>query len=242
MDTQTKNTNIRDIIGRLDIFQECNATFLDTLAQQSKTQHLKKGQVLIVHEDKAKRFYIISKGLVKLYRETLNGTQAVIDITAKNNIFGETSIFHNNTHPYSAEATENSIIISCPLPLLKTEIENNPKLAIVMLSSMAKLKHETDQELEHRTIQNASQRIGCLLLKIANQNSKKSTSISLPYDKALIASRLGMQPETFSRALKKLKKETKIEIKGTTVTVDNISQLSQYSCIACSSEFPCKDL
>jgi len=51
-----------------------------------------------------------------------------------------------------------------------------------------------------------------------------------------------MQPETFSRALSKLEEKTGIRIQGATIEIDNIEQLSTYSCAACSSEFPCKDI
>jgi CRP-like cAMP-binding protein len=92
-------------------------------------------------------------------------------------------------------------------------------------------------------VQNAPQRIGCFLLRLANQTALDNTiTIHLPYDKTLVASRLGMQPETFSRALAKLKEKTGIRIKGATIEMESLNQLSDFSCAACSSSFPCKDL
>lgn len=229
-------------IKELDLFENCTPDFLQRLAQQSKIQSLQKGQILFVHEDRASRFYIITQGWIKLFRETLEGTQAVVDILNKDHMFGETAIFQDDLYPYSAEASEKAEVISLPLSLLKAEIEDNPKLALAMLSSMARFRRHQDQELEHRTLQNAPQRIGCFLLRLANQDSQGEVTIHLPYDKTLLASRLGMQPETFSRALAKLKAETGIMIKGSTITMESLEQLSCYSCAACSAEFPCKDL
>lgn len=236
------NEEIYNIINGLDLFKSCKSAFLNNLAQQSKLQNLEKGQILFVHEDTADRFYIMNNGWVKLFRETVEGTQAIIDILNQGHMFGETALFQDDVYPYSAEATESAEVISLPLSLLKKEIEDNPKLALEMLSSMAKFRRQQDQELEHRTLQNAPQRIGCFLLRLANQNASGEVVINLPYDKTLVASRLGMQPETFSRALGKLKSETGIEIKGSSIKVDNLTQLSEFSCGACSAEFPCKDL
>ena len=70
----------------------------------------------------------------------------------------------------------------------------------------------------------------------------ESVTITLPYDKTLIASRLGMKPETFSRALAKLKQETQIEIKGPMVTIKDMQRLISFTCNHCSSSFPCEDL
>jgi len=152
------------------------------------------------------------------------------------------AFFENDVYPYSAEVAEQSTLIILPLSLLKTEIEQNPKMAHAMLSAMARYRKQQDQEIEHRTLQTAPQRVGCFLLRLADQGREGPVVIHLPYDKTLLASRLGMQPETFSRALSRLREATGIRIKGATIEMESLEQLTSFSCSACSSEFPCKDL
>jgi CRP-like cAMP-binding protein len=229
-------------IETIPLFKHCNDEFLNNITASSTISCHPKGKTLFIHGDDATRFYYIKSGWVKLYRETLEGTQAIVDILPAGNIFGETSIFENATYPYSAEIVEKADIISLPITHLKTEIENNNKLAMEMLQAMARYRRRQDTELEHLSIQNAPQRIGCFLLRLADQSTKNEVKINLPYDKTLVASRLGMQPETFSRALNKLRDKTGIRIKGSTIEVDKLDQLMNYSCAACSSEFPCKDI
>lgn len=229
-------------LRKVGFFEEADDTFFKNLTEKSRVISAIKGQVLFIHEEPAESFYMILKGWVKLYRETLYGAQAVVDILNDGHLFGETSLFHDDLYPYSAEATEATEILALPISVLKKEIENNPKLALAMLSAMARYRKHQDQELEHRTLQNAPQRIGCFLLRLADQTQTGPVTIHLPYDKTLVASRLGMQPETFSRALGKLKDATGIQVKGATIVMDSLDQLSDFSCMACSSEFPCNDL
>ncbi len=224
------------------IFRGCAGPFFDALSDAAHVQMHPKGKLLVLHEDSADRFFIIKGGWVKLFRETLDGTQSIVDVLPKGQMFGETAIFENDQYPYSAEIIEAAEIVSFPLSVLKNEIESNHTLALNMLSAMALYRRQQDREIEHRTIQNASQRIGCFLLRLARQDESGAVNIHLPYDKTLVAARLGMQPETFSRALVKLKDKTGIRIKGATIEMDNLDQLTRYSCAACSSEFPCKDL
>jgi CRP-like cAMP-binding protein len=212
------------------------------MEQNATTQLFKKGKILFIHGDNAARFYFVKSGWVKLFRETLDGAQSVADILSSGHIFGETALFEEDVYPYSAEVVEDAEIVSLPLSVLKEEIETNNKMALSMLNSMAKYRRQQDEEIEHRSIQNASQRIGCFLLRLANQGQVGPVTIHLPYDKTLVASRLGMQPETFSRALSKLKDKTGLYVKGATIELDSLDQLAEYSCSACSSEFPCKDL
>lgn len=238
----SEKERIKKVIEQKPVFQACGKSFVEELVSQSHFLPVNKGQVLFLHQDEADRFYIVQSGWIKLFRETLDGAQAVVDILPEGHMFGETSIFEDDVYPYSAEAAEPSELVSMPLRLLKSEIETNPKLALEMLTAMARYRKQQDQELEHLTIQNAPQRIGCFLLRLADQNSEGPVTIHLPYDKTLVASRLGMQPETFSRALSKLKNATGIEVKGATIEMESLGQLVDYSCAACSSEFPCKDL
>jgi CRP-like cAMP-binding protein len=229
-------------LRNIALFNCCDESFFEAIEQTAQPQSFKKGKLLFVHGDKAERFYFIKSGWVKLFRETLDGDQSIADILSVGHIFGETAIFDEDIYPYSAEVVEQSEIISLPLSVLKSEIENNNKMALSMLKVMAKYRRQQDVEIEHRSIQNASQRIGCFLLRLADQRQVGPVTIHLPYDKTLVASRLGMQPETFSRALAKLKDRTGIIVKGATIELDSLDQLAEYSCAACSSEFPCKDL
>lgn len=229
-------------LKNISLLKGCGTEFLKKLKAHSQHQSHKKGKVLFIHGDEAQRFYFIKSGWIKLFRETLDGTQAVVDVLTDGHVFGETALFENDIYPYSAEVVEPAEIISLRLSDLKTEINNNNKLTLNMLSSMAHHRHQQDKEIEHRSLQNASQRIGCFLLRLADQSVTGPVTLHLPYDKTLVASRLGMQPETFSRALAKLRDETGIQIKGATIKMDSLKQLTDYSCSTCSSEFPCKDL
>lgn len=239
--TSLDRNQIRDGLKANTLFSSCTGEELDRFAEKAVLHSYPKGKILFLHEDQADYAYVLRSGWVKLFRETLDGDQAIVDILTETHVFGETSIFNDTLYPYSAEVVEKAEIIQIPLSVLKTEIETNSRFAYAMLSAMARYRRQQDRELEHRTLQNAPQRIGCFLLRLADQKQDGPVKIHLPYDKTLVASRLGMQPETFSRALNKLKQETDLRIKGATIEMDSLKTLACYSCSACSSEFPCKD-
>jgi CRP-like cAMP-binding protein len=231
-----------DNLGAIPFFQNFSSDAIKAIVMQSHQISASKGQVIIMNDQPADRFYIAQTGWIKLYRETIDGAQSMIDILTSHQVFGETAIFQNDIYPYTAEAAEDSKVISLPLSILKSEIETNSKLAMDMMASMARYRKQQDQEIENRTLKNAPQRIGCFLLRLIDQSKKGEITIQLPYDKTLVASRLGMQPETFSRALNKLKDEIDMDVKGRDIYIHDIQDLIDYACSACSSEFPCHDI
>jgi CRP/FNR family transcriptional regulator, dissimilatory nitrate respiration regulator len=54
-----------------------------------------------------------------------------------------------------------------------------------------------------------------------------NASFMLPVEKSLVARRLGIQPETFSRALAKLK-PVGVEVQGAVVSIADIDALREY--------------
>lgn len=230
-------------LKNISFFNFFSEETLKKIEQRASVVNHPKGNILFVNNDHADHFYIVQSGWIKLYRETIDGAQSIIDILTFNQIFGETSIFQDDTFPFTAEAAEDSTVIVLPLHLLKSEIEHNTKLAMTMMSSMARYRKQQDQEIENRTLKNAPQRIGCFLLRLIEQRDKqKDLCIRLPYDKTLVASRLGMQPETFSRALNKLKQEIQMSVQGRDIIINDVQELVHYTCSACTSEYPCNDL
>ncbi|MGE0754251.1 MAG: Crp/Fnr family transcriptional regulator [Alphaproteobacteria bacterium] len=242
--------NLANISDRLELLEEIplfkglSHNMLAYFLEHAREEDVPKGRILFMQGDEAKYFYLVLSGWVKLFRDTLDGNEAVMDVLTQSHTFGESAIFDGGRYSWSAQTVEDCNLIMWPSHILKQQAEQNNQIALNMLRCMSLYREQRDQEMEHLKIQSAPQRIGCFLLRLCASKWQCQTDIEvlLPYDKSLIALRLGMKSETFSRALNTLKRETGIEIRGSTVTVRSLNDLSRYCCGACSDEFPCKDL
>jgi CRP-like cAMP-binding protein len=235
-------TEIAKLFKEIPLFSglttEEQQPFMDDAIEKS----FPKGKIIYIEENPADYFYIIKTGWVKLFRETFDGTEAVIDILTNSHIFGEFSIFDSGVYSSSVQAVEDCVLIALPTSLLQDQIHKNQKLTMNMFAAMSRYQKKQDKEIEHLTVQSTSQRIGCFLLRLCPPDKQNNIVIQLPYDKVLLASRLGMKPESFSRSLNTLRNETGIRINGARVEIDSIEQLAGFSCAGCSSSFPCEDL
>jgi CRP-like cAMP-binding protein len=239
---RVETVDIRQLLSNLPLFSKASDKLLDQFVAAAQVRTYDKGSVLFLQDDPASYFYVIVSGWVKLFRNTSEGDEAVIDMLSDNSMFGETAILEDNICTYGASVTDNAVLISLPVSLLKSSIETDSSLALSMLSALSKHRIRQTKELEGMTLKNASQRLGCFMLRLCNESDEENVILRLPYDKSLIAARLGMKSETFSRALNKLRAETDIHVSGSTVTVPWVEQLSDYACSACSNDFPCDDL
>ncbi|MFI4983657.1 MAG: Crp/Fnr family transcriptional regulator [Rickettsiales bacterium] len=198
-----------------------------------------QGQIIYLENESAQYCYIICQGWVKLFHETSDGIEAIIDVYSSGQTFGESAIFYNNRYSHSAQIVQDSKLLIIPLSILAEHLKNS-SFAINMLSLMSRQTKRKDLELAHLSVQTAAQRIGCFLLRLCPKDKQTNITLQLPYDKALLASRLGMKTETFSRALNTLRKETGISITGPRVTINSTAKLVNFTCCACSLIYPCQ--
>ncbi|MFC3052765.1 Crp/Fnr family transcriptional regulator [Kordiimonas pumila] len=240
-----ETTNIiskHDMLKQHSLFQSMPPALLQALSQAAQEVSYEKGNVIFLQDDASEWFYLIKSGWVKLFRETLEGSEAVLDMLTSGHIFGETAILDGDIHTVSAAAAEHVTLLRLPASLLKKAVGESHDVALAMLASLSRQRKRQTQEIESLNMHNAPQRIGCFMLRLCNLSNTEPYEMTLPYDKSLIAARLGMQCETFSRALNKLRKETDITVQGSSVTIPNLETLSNYACNSCSNEFPCSDL
>ena len=86
---------------------------------------------------------------------------------------------------------------------------------------------ELVDEIEQLKAHSAPQRIADFFVKQAGSASG-SARIALPYEKALIASRLGMKPESFSRALGRLA-ELGVAVERDSVSIADVARLAAFA-------------
>ncbi|MFZ2620823.1 MAG: Crp/Fnr family transcriptional regulator [Alphaproteobacteria bacterium] len=215
---------------------------LNTLLSQAHSHSYPKGQPLFNQGDAVGHVAIILSGWVKLTRTSASGTEAVLDVLSTGHILGLQHFFAGTPHPCHAIVAEDAEILSISATLLPPLLAQHPALTLAFLQTLAQEKNALEQELEGRALQNAAERLGCFLLRLVPPAQHKSTQpieIKLPFDKTLIAARLGMKPETFSRALASLKKELNLRINGSHITIPRVGVLTKQSCASCSGVFPC---
>ncbi len=226
-------------LADIEIFRHCSPATLDTLENQALIKHVTRNRRLFTQDEDAEFFYLIEYGLVKVFKETNDGNKTIFDIIPGGHMFGETILPHDPKYKHSAESISTAALKLYPLAVLHDELKSNHDFSTAMHQNLSRTNFLREMEIEHRTLQTASQKICCFMLRLYGTKEPGHVTLQLPYDKTLIALRLGMEPETFSRALFRLKADTGIEIHGDIVEIPDMDRLTNYSCKTCSLIFPC---
>lgn len=188
---------------------------------------LEKGKVLFQQGEAADAFYVILDGWVKLSRMSPDGDETIVSVFSRGQTFAEAAMFLGGRYPVNAEVISPSRIIRIDAKSFRNLIHEEPDLALAMLYSCSKhLKFLVDQ-LEQIQRLSAPRRIADFLVGLCS-NASGPCVVTLPYEKLLIANRLGMKPESFSRALLHLR-QVGVTVDRETVRIADIAKLANYA-------------
>ncbi len=185
-----------------------------------------RGKLLFLRGEPANRFFMILDGWVKLFRDTADGDQTVIAIMKPGETLAEAALFMGAAFPVSAEVVDDARILEISGPPFLNMLREDSDLALKMLASLSKRLRSLVLHIEQLQSRSTPQRLGEFLLNLSDIQDG-STTIHLPYDKSLVAARLGMKPESLSRALAKLR-DFGVTTTGNQIEMTDVGRLREF--------------
>ncbi len=187
-----------DIVRRINVFRGLNPLMIQKLIAPATTVAFCERETVFRQGDPATAFFIVVDGWIKLYRITVAGDEAVIHVFAKGDSFAEAVAFTGHPYPATAEAVSDARVVRIPADHVVKCIRGMPDIALAMIASTSQHLHHLVLQVEQLKAQTGVQRVAEFLASLCPA-SEGTCTIALPYDKALIAGRLGLKPESLAR-------------------------------------------
>lgn len=186
-----------------------------------------RGEQLFQEGDPADGFFCVIEGWAKLYRLSEDGDEVVVAIFSAAETLAEVAMFLGGKYPASCEAAAASRILKIDAENLRRAVLAQPQLAFDMLAAASMRLRQLVNEIEQLKARSAPERIALFFADLTPLQSGPAR-IELPYEKALIASRLGMKPESFSRALGKLA-DVGVTVQRDSVEISDVVRLRAFA-------------
>ncbi|HIP53213.1 MAG TPA: Crp/Fnr family transcriptional regulator [Chromatiales bacterium] len=208
------------------LFASLNDEQLATVQEMSHTVFLEEGESLFDCGDEADRFFLVLSGQMKLYRLSPAGNEKVIDIIRAGSTFAEALMFlEHPTYPVYATALVDTHLLEFDsgkfLQLLRQSVET----CFRVMGDMSQRLRRLIKEIDDLTLQSATSRVAAMLIR--HMGSPEDQEFTLHAQKGVLASRLSVKPETFSRILHNLSAQGIISVKGSHITVHDLEQLKE---------------
>ena len=214
---------LRDFLRRTPLFGELSDAEFAEVTAGARDFALSRGEAVFAQGDAARFFYIVVEGWVKVFRTTIAGEEAVIGIFTRGQSFAEIAALARDVYPANAEAVTDVRLAAIPIERIVSSISRDPNLALTMLASVCRHVRALVDEIEQVKGLSGIQRVAEFLIMQSPVKSGACT-VRLPYEKTLIASKLGMKAESLSRVFQRLRGYG-VVIKRDMAVIDSVEAL-----------------
>jgi CRP-like cAMP-binding protein len=219
-----------DFVRNLPLFRDLDENELAAIGAATVEQRVPAGTVLFRRDDPCDGFHVIVIGRVKLALLAPAGAEKVVEILGPGQSFGEAAMFLGKRHTLYAEALADSLLLFVHSGAMLEAIGRNPELARRMLDEMSQRLYHLVADIEAYTMKSATERVtGYLLAALpVDADKEQPADIQLAASKSVLASRLNITREHFSRILHELSQSGLIRVSGRNIRVLDLAKLRDH--------------
>lgn len=208
---------VQTFLSRVPLFNSMRQEELDRIALGTTEVRAERGEIIFQRGDPCVGFHVVLYGQIKLSFTSAQGAEKVIELVGPGQSFGEALMFMGSPYIVSSQAMADSLLLHVSKQAIFREIENDSAFAVKMLAGLSQRMHSLMSDMESYSLRSGTQRVVTYLLK--DRSADTGAELTLPVAKAVLASRLNLTPEHFSRIMADLSTQQLIAFKGRKVTI-----------------------
>jgi CRP/FNR family transcriptional regulator, transcriptional activator FtrB len=188
-------------VRSIPLFRKLSETSLPVLLGSASIQHFPRRKVLFREGDRAHSLFILIHGSVELFSEH-DHRRSTITVVLSGRPFVLACI-EDNINPVSAGTLERTQLMSVPLETIHRLLDRNPIFARAVTCEVVRDLRETIETCKNQRLRTTLERLAEWILR-ADQHAGSTGQFTIPHDKRILASYLGMEAESLSRNLASL--------------------------------------
>lgn len=222
--------NIEALLSHIPLFNSLAPEEIARIARGTREVHAAKGDILFHKGDPCNGFHLLVYGQMKLAFTSSQGTEKVVEILSQGQSFGEAVMFMEKPYIVFAQALSDSLLLHISKAAVFDELQRDHNLGRKMLAGMAMRLHQLMTDVESYSLHSGKERIiGYLLRELpANTQDATQVTVQLPTNKGIIASRLNLTQEHFSRILHELTDDGLIVVEGRKIHIPSVPNLRKH--------------
>lgn len=221
------------LLAHVALFRDLTEEQRTPLAAGSRPQKADRGTVLFHRGDVALGMHVVVYGRIKLSFVSPNGMEKVVDIIGPGGSFGEAVMFLERPHVVTAQTLSDALLLFIPKEVMFGLIDTDPRFARRMLGGLSLRLHQLVADVESYSTRSGTERlIGFLLRDCGIDDAREDdgvVEVQLPVAKGVLASRLNLTQEHFSRILHDLASVGLIEVQGRRIRVLDLDRLRRHA-------------
>jgi len=198
------------VLAGIPLFRRVSPEDRERLVTVAQVRAYERGDAVFSEGDPSDFFVTVVTGRVKVFKQTPNGSDLILEIFGPGNPVGVVAVYESRPYPASAEAIEPTTCLLIPRPDFFGLLERHPSLVRGLLSSLSHRLVELTTRLSELTGGRIEVRFARLFLKLCDQLGKPvpdGTMIPLALSRQELADLTGTTIETSIRIMSRWGKD-----------------------------------
>lgn len=213
-----------DRVRALPLFSGCSNDTFRTLSGGAFLQRFPAGTTLLLEGDQVDFLYVLLEGIVEL-EGTWNDKETTLAILKPVSTFILAAVVLDADGLMSARTVERSDILMLSGAAIRRVMNDDAGFAVAVAQELAGCYRGLARTLKNQKLRGGLERLANYLITQRLRQGGAPT-FTLPHDKRMLASLLGMTPENLSRSLATLT-DYGVEVHGPVVTISRPAVLER---------------
>jgi CRP/FNR family transcriptional activator FtrB len=217
------------LLHDLPLFAGVDPAVISAIAAAAEERDYARDEIIIEQGGSAEYLHILVEGQIGYTARSSDGKTTVVEVGRPIDTFFIAAVMSQAPHITGAIALEPCRLIRIPATVIRRLADEHPPLLRTMLHIVGQQFRLLVGQVKDLKLRSSTQRLGCYLLALAREHRADGKGeFRLPYDKRLLAGRLGMTPENLSRAFGSLR-EYGVETHGSRVALHDPAALETFA-------------
>jgi CRP/FNR family transcriptional regulator, transcriptional activator FtrB len=213
-----------DLISAIPLFEALDASLHTRLESITEVVSAEPSEALAQQGTMPECLYVLLEGQVALSSTAADGTNALVEVLHPVDHFVLAAVLTQLPHLMTARAVTRCRLLTIDSAGLLDLVAQEASLANALLRSVSREFRTMVRQVRDLKLRTAAQRLGCFLLALVPDAEAVKADFRLPFDKGLLAARLGCRQENLSRAFAALRAYG-VETHGGRVILHDIPRL-----------------
>jgi CRP-like cAMP-binding protein len=187
-----------------NLLDHLSAPVRSCLLSKAYLQRYCRGETICLQGDTSTTLKVVQSGWVKLYRVQTNGDEAVLATLSDGESFEEIEALKGGESPSSVEALSDCVVLHIDLSAICSCENAYREISAAVLAAASGHLNAMRSDIEQLKVKSGAQRLVDFIVELSRLHGNQS-ELELPYGKVVLAAKLGMRPESLSRAFSRLK-------------------------------------
>jgi CRP-like cAMP-binding protein len=207
------------VLRRAALFRTLSPALIAHVAASAKVLKVARGEQICRCGERCSGFYMAISGRVMLRVGASNEPDKVIELVSAGGYIGLAAAVLDTPEALTAETLIDSVLLLIPRAALLDAISENHEFALRLIAELSRQVCGLISDIEAFSLRSGRERVANYLLQVATAHGARQRPVALPAKKSIIASRLSLTPEHFSRTLHALIEAGAIAVNGRQITV-----------------------